>query len=50
MFQTQRAYLEQQSSAMFAISEILFARKALNNVSTDVAVDLVLKLSDAISA
>ena len=35
---------------MFAISEILFPRKLANKVSPDVAVDVVLKLSGAISA
>jgi hypothetical protein len=35
---------------MFAISEILFPRKPANKAMSDVAVDVVLKLADAISA
>jgi hypothetical protein len=34
---------------MFTISEILFPRERANKVSPDVAVDVVLKLSDAVS-
>ena len=33
---------------MFAISEILFPRTLVNKVRPDVAVDVVLKLADAI--